>query len=192
MNNKKGDFMKRFLVLFLLALNISNAFPNVEKYSRQLVELNANYKQTDAYCDSLSLDPDVATLCKSKLKEKILQEFEERFNGIVNFIVQKTSDVYEAEVAEVKCKAEALKQITAINTEFPNEIIVGSENCKQLQSLIDNHFAKVQEAECLVKAKLSVDEFNATLPVDSAKIITLKGDETCKEVKNLLNKATKI
>jgi len=183
--------MKRFLVLFLLALNISNAFPNVDKFSRQLVELNANYKQTDAYCDALLLDPDVATLCKSKLKEKILKEFEDRFNGIVNFIVQKTSDQYDAEVEEVKCKAEAVKQITVINAEYPNEIVVGQESCSQLKDLIAGHFAKLEEASCVAKSIVLVDEFNATLPADSAKIIVLKGTEVCKEIQKLLNKAKK-
>lgn len=182
--------MKRFLVLFLLALNISNAFPSeVDKFSRQLVELNANYKQTDGYCDALNLDAAVATLCKAKLKEKILNEFEARFNSIVNLIVQKTADQYDAEVAEAGCKAEAVKQITDINAEFPNEIVVGSENCKQLQKLINDHFVKLAEIDCLAKAKIAVDEFNATLPVDSKKIIVLKGTETCKEVQKLLTKA---
>lgn len=180
----------KFLVLFLLALNISNAFPNVDKFSRQLVELNANYKQTDTYCDALALDPAVSALCKTKLKEKILSEFESRFNGIVNFIVQKSSEQYDAEVEEVNCKAEAVKQIEKINAEFPNEIIVGTENCKQLKILIEAHSAKLEDQKCVSKLTLKVDEFNSSLPVEEiSKKITLKGTESCAEIENLLKKA---
>lgn len=127
------------LSLFLIFSTVARA-DNFDRYARQLKELDSNYKVISTFCTNLNLAAAVKTVCETELQSRIVLEIKDRLNGLVNSVIDKAGKDYDAEQAELKCKAEALVEVAAINAKEPNAIIVTNQTCMQIKLLISDYW----------------------------------------------------
>lgn len=174
--------MKRFILLTAIFFSsIAMSAGQFDRYARQLKELDANYKAISQFCTNLSLAASVKTVCETELQARIVLEFKDKLNGLVNTVIEKAGSDYDAEQAELKCKAEQLVTVSLINAETPNSILVTNESCLQIKVLISNYY-KQKETTCKATAMLEVDAINAKEP--GAIVIT---NQNCDQINRLVS-----
>jgi len=131
----------------------------LEIHTRELKQLDANYKQVDTYVDGLNLHADLVAPMKASLKEKILKKMESRSGDLAEQVLSEEHVKINTEIKEAKEAAEAAKKaaeaaaeevalvtkfliiIGEINAETPDSIVVAAppHTSAQLWELIQEH-----------------------------------------------------
>lgn len=115
-----------------------------DRHTREIKELDSNYKAVDAYLNSISpaLHADIKTALSADLKAKLINEAKERSNPLINALLQDVHDQIEAEAREAQLIADLLGIIASINAQTPGAITVpANQTSAQLQALLDAYYA---------------------------------------------------
>lgn len=124
--------MKYLLLCFLFVGSVKAG--ELELKTKQLKELSDQINKVQEYCASLNLDASMLEDCSIRLKEELKTEMRVRFLSFTKEIVEHVNQKH----AEEQCKADALKEVDAINTAKPGTIVIsGAEKCDEIKILIE-------------------------------------------------------